>query len=132
MPLLVEPVCHLSHGGARKVAPLQLLQTPLEAFERTSTSRLSQRQCRSSLGTSDQAASPFLKAEVLLQVAMEAVEDFMRLQARARLGQQGFRQWQKQHAYKIQEVSHVVIQADTRRTYKAFVAAWVVSAAAAL
>lgn len=36
-------------------------------------------------------------------VAMEAVEDFMRLQARARLGQQGFRQWQKQHAYKIQE-----------------------------
>ena len=79
--------------------------------------------------TSDRAASPFLKAEVLLQVAMEAVEDFMRLQARARLGQQGFRQWQKQHAYKIQEVSHVVIQADTRRTYKAFVAAWVISAA---
>ena len=62
---------------------------------------------------------------------MEAVEDFMRLQARARLAQQGFRQWQKQHAFKIQEVSLVVIQADTRRTSQAFAAAWTVKAAVA-
>lgn len=69
---------------------------------------------------------------MLLQVAMEAVEDFMRLQARARLGQQGFRQWQKQHAYKIQEVSFVVLPGDTRKTHQAYVAARTVKAAALL
>ena len=57
---------------------------------------------------------------MLLQVAMEAVEDFMRLQARARLGQQGFRQWQKQHAYKIQEVSLIIIAGNIRRTHPAW------------
>ena len=43
---------------------------------------------------------------LVLQVALEAQEDFYRLMARGKLGQTGFRQWLRTSAYSIQQVRH--------------------------
>ena len=41
---------------------------------------------------------------LVLQIALEAQEDFYRLMARGKLGQTGFRQWLRTSAYSIQQV----------------------------